>query len=330
MRDEDLAAVDGVVAVDHFQERALADAGRAAEHDAFAGGDGEGDIGDDRQAQAVAQVHGEAFEDFGNDEWGCHDTSSDLQDRRDEQLRIGFARIVEHTVGETMLDHLSVLHHHHAVRQEAGNGEVVRDDDRRKAEIVDEAANEVEQAGLHGNVETAGRLVHEDKAGAGHQIAGDLQALAHAAGEGARLIVDAVGVDFHPLQPVDGRVADVAVVAVADRHQPLADIGAGRNRHAQAVGRVLMHEAPVGPHQEPALGLVHAEEVTIGLVAHMIFDAACRRQQSRRNAVEQRRLAGAGFADDGQHFAGPKLEGHVPAPDTAAVELRDILDLEKR
>ena len=35
--DDDLAGVDGVVAVEHLQDRALAGARRAAEHDAFAG-----------------------------------------------------------------------------------------------------------------------------------------------------------------------------------------------------------------------------------------------------------------------------------------------------
>ena len=50
-------------------------------------------------------------------------------------------------------------------------------------------------------------------------------------------------------------------MAVADRHQPLADIGAGRDRHAQPVGRVLVDEAPVGAHQEAPLGLAHAVEV---------------------------------------------------------------------
>ena len=68
-------------------------------------------------------------------------------------------------------------------------------------------------------------------------------------------------VDLDARQPVDRGGADLAVVAVADRHQPLADIGAGRDRHAQAVGRVLVDEAPVGAHQEAALGLAHAVEV---------------------------------------------------------------------
>ena len=104
-----------------------------------------------------------------------------------------------------------------------------------EAEIGDQAAQQVEQARLHRDVEAAGRLVHEDQARPGDEVAGDLQALAHAAGEGARLVVDAVGVDLDAAEPVERRGADAAVVAVADRHQPLADIGAGRD--ASCAGR---------------------------------------------------------------------------------------------
>ena len=81
------------------------------------------------------------------------------------------------------------------------------------------------------------------------------------------------------LEPVDRGRADVAVVAVADRHQPLADIGAGRDRHAQAVGRVLVDEAPVGAHQEAALGLAQLVEVAEVAVAHAVADGAGGRRQ---------------------------------------------------
>ena len=61
MIDDDLPGIDGVVAVEHLQDRALAGARRAAEHGAFARLDGEGHAFHDRQADAVAQMHGEAL-----------------------------------------------------------------------------------------------------------------------------------------------------------------------------------------------------------------------------------------------------------------------------
>ena len=62
------------------------------------------------------------------------------------------------------------------------------------------------------------------------------------------------GIDLDALQPGRGGIADAAVVIPAHRHQPLADIGAGRDRHPQALRGVLMHIAPVGAEQKAPLG----------------------------------------------------------------------------
>ena len=62
---------------------------------------------------------------------------------------------------------------------------------------------EIEQARLHRHVEpTVGSSMNTSR-GPVDQIAGDLQPLPHAAGEGARLVVDAVVGDFDAAQPVD-------------------------------------------------------------------------------------------------------------------------------
>ncbi len=221
--EQDLPGVDAVIAVKHFEDRALADAGRAAQHHAFAAGDGEGDVGDDRQHEAAAKVHDEALETsetMSGVAIGC----LRLKYRGNEQLRVALARVVQHAVGQTLLDDMAILHHHHAVREKACDGEVMGDDDGGKAEVVDQTAQKIEQAGLNGHIKAAGRLVHEDETGRGHQIAGNLQALAHAAREGPWLVVDTVFGDFHAVQPVCRRLADPAIIAdhpppsVARRH----------------------------------------------------------------------------------------------------------------
>ena len=56
-------------------------------------------------------------------------------------------RVVEHLVGEAGLDHAAALHHHHAVGQQAGHGEVVRDDDRGELHLAGELAHQVEKIG---------------------------------------------------------------------------------------------------------------------------------------------------------------------------------------
>src|SRR5882672_10026434 len=40
------------------------------------------------------------------------------QDRGDEKLGVGLARIIEHLIGEAGLDHAAVFHHEDALRQE--------------------------------------------------------------------------------------------------------------------------------------------------------------------------------------------------------------------
>ena len=110
--------------------------------------------------------------------------------RGDEELRIGRLRVVEHPVGQAALDHLALLHHQNPVRQQTRDGEIVRDQHDREPHVGDEAAQQIEQPRLDRDVEAAGRLVHEDQAGRGDEIARDLQALPHAAGIGRRRIVE--------------------------------------------------------------------------------------------------------------------------------------------
>ena len=112
-------------------------------------------------------------------------------------------RIVQHLVGQPGLHHPAALHHHDAMGEQPRHREVVRHQHHGEAESATRRANQVEQACLHRNVEPAGRLVHEHQPRMRHQRARDLQSLQHAAGEGARQVVDAVGVDLHLAQPFE-------------------------------------------------------------------------------------------------------------------------------
>ena len=182
------------------------------------------------------------------------------------------------------------------------------DDDDRHLQVGDEPAEQIEEAGLHGDIEAAGRLIHEDEARTGDQVPGDLQTLAHAAGEAAGILVDAVGCNLDPFEPRQRRLTDATVVPVTHRHQALTDIGAGGDRHAEPVSRVLVDEAPVGAHQEPALGFGQPEEIAEFAVAHAVADRTGRGTEARGEAVEQRRLARAGLADHRQNLARPELK----------------------
>jgi len=164
------------------------------------------------------------------------------------------------------------------------------------------------QARLHRDVQPRGRLVHEHQARPGHQVACNLQALAHAARKGPRCVVDADGVDLDPLQPFLRGGAQLSVVPLAQAHQPLAHVGPSRHVHAQAIGGVLVHEAPFGARQKALLRLAHAVHILQAAVAHQVLHRARVRRQTGRDGVEQGALARARLAHHGQHLAGPQVE----------------------
>ena len=66
------------------------------------------------------------------------------------------------------------------------------DNHRRKAKPAHQPAHEIEQAGLDRNIKATRWLIHEDEARRGHKIAGNLQALPHAAGIGPGAVIDTV------------------------------------------------------------------------------------------------------------------------------------------
>jgi len=80
-------------------------------------------------------------------------------------------------------------------------------------------------------------------------------------------------------------------MACADRHQALADVGAGGESKAQPVARVLVHKPPVGAHQPAPHRLRQFEKVGHLAVTQPIFDASPIGPQLRRHAVEERRFS---------------------------------------
>ena len=47
-----------------------------------------------------------------------------MQDRRHKQLRIRRLRVIQHTVGQALLDNMAVFHDHDAMGQKPGHGEI--------------------------------------------------------------------------------------------------------------------------------------------------------------------------------------------------------------
>ena len=80
-----------------------------------------------------------------------------------------------------------------------------------------------------------------------------------------------------------------------------------------------MDEAPLGAPQPPHRGLAELGEVRHGAVSEPVPDASLGQAEPLGERSEQRRLAGTGLADDGEHLARPQVEVDVAAAVAVAV-----------
>ncbi len=217
---------------------------------------------------------------------------SDRAGSSDEHLGVGVLRIVEHLVGQAMLDDRAALHHHQPMRQQTARrrdrGSPARPTDaspstRPRSRSRMRACTETSRPPVGSSMNTSRGLLD--------QVAGDLQALAHAAGKGGRPVVEPVGIDLDPRHPIGRLAADLAIVARAHRHQPLADIGAGAHAHAQSSRASWFTK----PHSVRASRRRRASErrctSTVPADCRLVGDRAFVGREAARQAVEQGRLA---------------------------------------
>ena len=114
-------------------------------------------------------------------------------DGGDQALRVRVVGGGVHVGGGAGLDDLAGVHDGDAVADVFDDGEVVRDEDQREVEFVDQVGDQVEDLGSDGDVEGAHWFVGDQDAGARGQGAGDGDALALAAGELVRVAVTGIG-----------------------------------------------------------------------------------------------------------------------------------------
>ena len=128
--------------------------------------------------------------------------------RRAHQLaRVGVRRAPRRCVLDVRrLDHVALLHHHHAVAIGGGEAEVVGDQDGRHAALARQLDDQVHHRLLRGDVEAGGRLVGDQQLRPAGQRQRDDDALAHAARqlEGIGVVALLGPGDAHLLEDVDG------------------------------------------------------------------------------------------------------------------------------
>ena len=101
------------------------------------------------------------------------------------------ARLVEDRAHAARLHDAAGIHHQHAVAEAGNDAKVVRDEDDRHAEFMLQAPDELKNLRLHGHVERRGGLVGDQQLRPRDEGRGNHHALAHAAGEFVRIVMEA-------------------------------------------------------------------------------------------------------------------------------------------
>ena len=184
-------------------------------------------------------------------------------------------------------------HHHHAVGEENGFLDAVRDEHDRGAHLAVDAGQFGLQLGPGQRVQGAERLVHQQHRGLVGEHPGDGHPLLHAAGELVRELVREPGQPHH----------------IKELGGPGLDLGGGQALLLGAVADVL-------PHREPGKQAVVLEHDTAvrarsghGGVAQP--DTALRGGFEAGEDAQQRALAAAAGSDNGDEFAGGNVQVDV-------------------
>ena len=115
----------------------------------------------------------------------------ELGDARHQRLGVGHPHVGEQRLRRRLLDDPPAVHHGDLVGVPGHDAEVVGDEDHRHVALPALLADEVEDLRLHGHVERRRRLVGEQQRRPAGQGDGDHHALAHAAGQLVRVLVEA-------------------------------------------------------------------------------------------------------------------------------------------
>ena len=185
--------------------------------------------------------------------------------------------------------------------------DIVGDEYKARSGRVTKPVQLVLQLRLGHGIECGKRFVHEQNGGAQSQRARDLHALLHAAGKLPRIVV--------------------AVPVQADEPQrlvhPLVDF-APRQLAFQSEGDVAGHRPPL--QQSVRIVLKDDDDVRWRAVDQppvYIYRAARAGCQSAEHA-QQRRLAGAGWPDNGQELAAAQLQRNIRKDSTHPILVRQF------
>ena len=225
--------------------------------------------------------------------------------------------MLEDVLRRAGLGDLAVGHEQHTVAHLAGEAHLVRDDDHRHA-LVRQLLHNVEHFADHLGVERARRLVKEHDLRVHGERTHDGDALLLPAGERGRIAVAAVG------QTDAGKELVRLRIRLRLRHELRLH---GRERDVAAHGHVreqvevLEHHAHLAAHGVD----IH---LRVGDLRTGKGNGAGRWLLEQVQAAQERRLTGAGGADDDHVFTGADMLGNVIEHEVVAERFGQVFNVD--
>ena len=125
---------------------------------------------------------------------------ADLRERGRERPRVGVRGVLEHGLRRALLDDLAGVHDVDPVADLDEDGEVVRDEQHREAELALEFLEQREHLRLHHDVQRGRRLVRDHEVRAARERHRDHDALLLTSRELVRVVARATGGESHLFQ----------------------------------------------------------------------------------------------------------------------------------
>ncbi len=206
-----------------------------------------------------------------------------------------------------------VAHHRHPVGHAGDDAHVVADQHDGGLQLGLQIAHDLQDLGLHRDVERGGRLVGDEQVGAAHHRHRDHHALAHAAGKLVRILPHAAHSfgDAHQLQHLQRALLRLVAGQALMDEQTLHDLRADRHVRGQRGERVLEDHRDLRAAQ-PVQRLGTGAQDLVAAIPDAARGAAVAGEQPD-GGEEELALAGAGFADDADALG--LADGEVEALD---------------
>ena len=253
----------------------------------------------------------------------------------EQALGVGVARVLEQGPHVGLLDDLGGVHDRDLVGHFGDHPEVVGDEPDRHADLLLEAAEDVEDLGLDRHVERGGRLVGDQQLGATDQGHGDHDPLLHAARHFVGVVVDPAlgGGDPDLGEHVEGDLPGLGGGLVLVEDDRLGDLVSDRVDRVQRRHGLLEDHGDVVAADLAQLGLGDLREVLALEQDLAARDPTRGLGDQAHDRVGRDALAAAGLAHDPEGLAlGDREVDAVDGLDRAGVGVEvglEALELEQ-